>query len=128
MIYEYYYKIKIMTRQWEALIVGIEEYPSFTTLDNLIVATKDAEDVAQQLENYGYETFRIQRLPQQPHKKGSKPNVSSWGVKVEDLKEKIKNLFNPRSLQETPDLALFYFSGHGWRKIVDNKEDTFFSN
>ena len=29
-----------MTRQWEALIVGIEEYPSFTTLDNLIVATK----------------------------------------------------------------------------------------
>ena len=32
-----------MTRQREALIVGIEEYPSFTTLDNLIVATKDAE-------------------------------------------------------------------------------------
>ena len=114
-----------MRQQWEALIVGIDEYPIYTTLDNLTVARKDAEDVAKHLENYGYEKFRIQHLPEQTHQKGSEPNVNRLGVVLEDLKEKIQNLFNPPSQQETPDLALFDFSGHGWRKIVDNKEDTF---
>ncbi|MGK7940696.1 MAG: caspase family protein [Crocosphaera sp.] len=51
-----------MRKQWEALIVGIDEYPIFTTLHNLTVARKDAEDVAKQLEQYGYETFRIQMM------------------------------------------------------------------
>ncbi|MGK7938993.1 MAG: caspase family protein [Crocosphaera sp.] len=114
-----------MTQQWEALIVGIDEYPIYTTLHKLTVARKDAEDVAKRLENYGYERFRIQRLPQQPYQKGDDPNVSRLGVKLEELEDKIKNLFNPPSQQETPDLALFYFSGHGWRTIVDEKEDTF---
>ncbi|MDJ0581918.1 caspase family protein [Crocosphaera sp.] len=114
-----------MRQQWEALIVGIDEYPIYTTLNNLTVARKDAEDIAKKLEKYGYEKFRIQRLVEQPSQKGSEPNVSRLGIKSEDLKEKIKNLFNPPSQQETPDLALFYFSGHGWRKIIDNKEDTF---
>ncbi|MDJ0728642.1 MAG: caspase family protein [Crocosphaera sp.] len=113
-----------MIQQWEALIVGIDDYPIYTTLHNLTVARKDAEDVAKQLESYGYETFRIQRLPQQPYQKGEDPNISRLGVKLEELKDKIKHLFNPPSQQEIPDLALFYFSGHGWRKIIDEKEDT----
>ncbi|MGK7881070.1 MAG: caspase family protein [Crocosphaera sp.] len=114
-----------MRQQWEVLIVGIDEYPIYTTLNNLTVARKDAEDIAKKLKKYGYEKFRIQRLPQQPYQKGNEPNVTRLAVKSKDLKEKIENLFNPPSQQETPDLALFYFSGHGWRKIVNNKEDTF---
>ncbi|MDJ0659231.1 MAG: caspase family protein [Crocosphaera sp.] len=118
-----------MTQQWEALIVGIDFYRTIFTdyheLQNLTVACKDAKDVAQQLKQYGYESFRIQSLPQQPYQKGEESNLSTLGVRSEELKDKITNLFNPPSQQETPDLALFYFSGHGWRKIVNDHEDVF---
>ena len=106
-----------MTQQWEALIVGIDFYRTIFTdyheLQNLTVACKDAKDVAQQLQEYGYESFRIQSLPQQPYQKGEESNLSTLGVRSEELKDKITNLFNPPSQQETPDLALFYFSDHG---------------
>ena len=114
-----------MTQQWEALIVGIDEYPIYTTLHNLTVARKDAEDVTEKLRDYGYESFRIQCLPQQPHQKGEEPNKLRLGVRLDELRDKITNLFNPPSIPETPDLALFFFSGHGWRKVVDGNEDVF---
>ncbi|MDJ0511454.1 MAG: caspase family protein [Crocosphaera sp.] len=114
-----------MTEQWEALIVGVDEYPIYTTLHNLTVARKDAEDVAKQLEKYGYETFRIQRLPQQPRQKGEESNQLKSGVRLEELKDKITHLFNPPSRQEISDLALLFFSGHGWHQIVDDNDDVF---
>jgi hypothetical protein len=53
-----------MTSLWEALIVGINRYPQSTTLQNLTVAAKDAEQIAFHLKEYGYQTFRVQCLPQ----------------------------------------------------------------
>ncbi|MGK7887321.1 MAG: caspase family protein [Crocosphaera sp.] len=114
-----------MTQQWEALIVGIDEYPIFTTLHNLTVARKDAEDITQTLNDYGYESFRIQRLPQQPYQKGEDSNQVKLGVRLDELKDKITHLFNPPSQQETPDLALFFFSGHGWHQVVNGDDDVF---
>ena len=54
-----------MALQWEAQVVGINYYPSFTTLQSLTAAANDAEAIATQLEDYGYQTFRVQRLPRQ---------------------------------------------------------------
>ena len=42
-----------MTSQWEAQVVGINYYPSFTTLQSLTAAANDAEAIATQLEDYG---------------------------------------------------------------------------
>jgi len=44
-----------MTSEWEALVVGINRYPQMTTLHDLMVAAKDAEDIAVQLRDYGYQ-------------------------------------------------------------------------
>jgi hypothetical protein len=50
-----------MTSQWEAQVVGINYYPSFTTLQSLTAAAQDAEAIAMQLEQYGYRTFQLVR-------------------------------------------------------------------
>ena len=111
--------------EWEALVVGIDRYPAQTNLPDLTVAQKDAEDIAQQLEQYGYETFRLQRLPQQPYQKGEGQSETRGLVRLEELEAAIANLFNPPPPNEPPETALFFFSGHGWRKAIDGKEEVF---
>ncbi|MDJ0601020.1 MAG: caspase family protein, partial [Crocosphaera sp.] len=111
--------------QWEALIVGIDRYPSQTTLFYLTSGEKDGEDLSRRLDRYGYETFRIQRLPENPNQKGEEKLTGTGLVCSEDLKYKITNLFNPPASDPIAETALFFFSGHGWRKVVDGKEDVF---
>ncbi|MGK7873573.1 MAG: caspase family protein [Xenococcaceae cyanobacterium] len=114
-----------MKPEWEALVVGIDRYLPLTTLPYLTSGEKDAEDVAQQLEKYGYEPFRVQRLPQQLYQKGEGAIGSRGVVELKELKTAIANLFNPPPPNEPPETALFFFSGHGWRKAVDGKEEVF---
>ncbi|NEQ19179.1 MAG: hypothetical protein F6K28_04675 [Microcoleus sp. SIO2G3] len=114
-----------MTSLWEALVVGINRYPQPTTLDNLTVAAKDAEDIAVPLRNYGYQEFRVQFLPQKPDKEGDAQIYPEGMVKAEELQEALKNLLNPPPPNEPPETALFFFSGHGWRQSIDGKDELF---
>lgn len=110
----------------EALVIGINYYPGFTTLDNLTAAVKDADSIATLLEKYGYETFRVQRLPRELNQKGeSLAEAEESAVKASELKTGIENLFNPPPPNEPPEMGLFFFSGHGWRKSINGKEEVF---
>jgi WD40 repeat protein/tetratricopeptide (TPR) repeat protein len=113
-----------MTSQWEAQVVGINYYPIYTTLQQLTAAANDAEAIAVQLEQSGYQTFRVQRLPRQPNQKGEWQVDPSEGVKTQELQAAIANLLMPPD-GNPPETALFFFSGHGWRKPVDGKDEVF---
>jgi WD40 repeat protein len=113
-----------MNSQWEAQVVGINYYPNYTTLQQLTGAANDAEAVAVQLEQYGYQTFRVQRLPRQPNQKREWQIDPDKGVKMPELQEAISNLLMPPD-GNLPDTALFFFSGHGWRKNVDGQDEVF---
>ena len=114
-----------MTSQWKAQVVGINYYPPYTSLGELTAAASDAEAIAVRLETYGYETFRVQRLPRQPNQKGEWVINPQEGVKCDELQVAIANLFNPPPPNEPPETALFFFSGHGWRKTINGKEEVF---
>ncbi|NEO99822.1 MAG: hypothetical protein F6K58_14315, partial [Symploca sp. SIO2E9] len=114
-----------MKPEWEALIVGIERYPAPTTFNDLTVAVKDGENVAQRLEQYGYETFRIQHLPRRFSQKRAGRTNGTELVRLEELTEAIAFLFNPPYPNQPPETALFFFSGHGYRTEVDGKEEVF---
>ena len=98
----------------EALVVGINSYP---WLEDLIAPARDAEDLAQMLEKYG--GFKVIRWPSIPRK-------GKWEVerdpspsdlekfKKADLQKAISNLFHPPD-GNYPDMALFYFAGHGYK-------------
>jgi len=111
--------------EWEALVVGINRYPGQTTLNDLTVAAKDAEDIALQLKDYGYQTFRVQRLPQLLSQKGEAQIDPKQGVRLQELQEALSNLLNPPPPNEPPETALFFFSGHGWPQTLDGKEEVF---
>ncbi|NEP54527.1 MAG: caspase family protein, partial [Moorea sp. SIO3C2] len=72
-----------MTPEWEALIVGINRYPEYTNFNDLTVAALDGENVAQRLQQYGYEPFRIQDLPLGLTQKGPGGLSSTGLVKLE---------------------------------------------
>ncbi|NET64629.1 MAG: hypothetical protein F6K63_09605 [Moorea sp. SIO1G6] len=114
-----------MTPEWEALIVGINRYPEYTNFNDLTVAVKDGENVAQRLQQYGYEPFRIQDLPLGLTQKGPGGLSSTGLVKLEELREAVANLFNPPAPNQAPETALFFFSGHGCRQEVDGIEEVF---
>jgi WD40 repeat protein len=114
-----------MTSLWEALVVGINRYPQPTTLHNLTVAAKDAEDIAVYLRDYGYQPFRVQRLPQQLDSKGDARINLKGTVTSQELQEALNNLLNPPPPNEPPETALFFFSGHGWHQNVDGKDEVF---
>ncbi len=114
-----------MTSHWEALVVGINYYPSHTTLQPLTAAANDAEAIAVQLERYGFQAFRVQRLPRKANQKGEwQIDADAGVVRMKELREAIGNLLNPPDLNP-PETALFFFSGHGWRKTVNDKEEVF---
>jgi WD40 repeat protein len=115
-----------MIPEWGALVVGINEYDDdLTKLKKLTAAAKDAEYIAVHLENNGYQTFRVQRLPQQTDNKGHAQINPQGVVRSGDLQEALKNLLNPPPPNEPPETALFFFAGHGWHHNVDGKDEVF---
>ncbi len=114
-----------MSLEWEARVIGINYYPPYTSLNKLTAAARDAESIATQLENYGYETFRVKRLPHKSNLKGEWKVDAEEGVKAIELKTAITNLFNPPASSKPLEMALFFFSGHGWRKTVNGQEEVF---
>ena len=63
------------------------------------------------LEKYG--KFHVQGLPKDYDETGRERFISHGLVNRKNLKKKISNLFNPISKNEIPDVALFFFAGHG---------------
>ncbi|MEH2299314.1 MAG: caspase family protein, partial [Nostoc sp.] len=114
-----------MASEWAAQVIGINYYPGYTTLKPLTAAAEDAEKIAQQLEQYGYRPFRPQCLPRTLNQKGESKIDRQGALKVQDLREAIANLFNPPPPNPSPETALFFFSGHGWCRTVDGKEEVF---
>ncbi len=100
-----------------ALVVGINQYsflkdPSTGKYQHLKTPASDAEAIAQLLETCG--NFRVQRLPVSniDGKLQVDPNKT---VKAEELEKAIASLFDPES-GRTPETALLFFAGHGFRK------------
>ncbi|NEQ84462.1 MAG: hypothetical protein F6K26_31150, partial [Moorea sp. SIO2I5] len=114
-----------MTPEWEALIVGINRYPKPTSFDHLTVAALDGQKVAQQLNQSGYEPFRIQYLPMGLTQKGARGLSSKRLVRIEEIRKAVANLFNPPAPNQPPETALFFFSGHGCREVVDGQQEVF---
>lgn len=113
-----------MTSEWEALVVGINQYvggiDQYDALDPLEAPAEDAEKIATTLKEYGYRSFQIQRLPQQPNQEGD----TGKGVSVQDLKKSLEKLLNPPD-NNFPDTALFFFSGHGWFPTVNGEKEMY---
>ncbi|MGD1705161.1 caspase family protein, partial [Dapis sp. BLCC M229] len=95
----------------EALVVGVNNHIYDRSL-NLKVPIHDAEAIASMLEKYG--KFHVQRLPKGYDEKGREIYTLNGKVKSKDLQPRISNLFNPTSKNEIPDVALFFFAGHGY--------------
>ena len=113
-----------MSSQWQARIVGINYYPSFTTLQSLKAASKDAEEIDQQLRQYGFQTFQIKHLPLETQQKGEWQVRPHKGVKIEELQTLIRNVLIPPD-NNPSETALLFFSGHGWCKQLNSKKEVF---
>ena len=99
----------------DALVVGINTY-QYSGLANLQAPSKDAEAIAQRLEQDG--DFNVWRLPEAIDRDTHHPFVGKMlDVKLTQLKEALVKLFLPEG-KSIPDTALFYFSGHGLRKTL----------
>lgn len=94
----------------DTLVVGISTY---THLPPLSKPAADAEAIAQRLEQDG-DFHKIQRLPEAIEKGEERKPVVAKTLPVSQiqLEHALKQLFLPKS-QQTPEAALFYFSGHG---------------
>ncbi|MEK8015242.1 MAG: HEAT repeat domain-containing protein [Candidatus Parabeggiatoa sp.] len=98
----------------DALIVGINNYSGRYDLTS---PTKDAEAIAQLLSQYGH-FDTIKRLPDM------KAQGDAYARKVspikqltlKELEEALEQLFLPDDPKNAPDMALFFFAGHGWRE------------
>lgn len=103
----------------KALAVGINIYPFFEDRAgnpyHLTSAENDAAEIANLLEKDGGFTT-ITRLPYNPSSERDTfpKNFLSNIVGLSSLQNAIENLFNPQDNLKFPDVALFYFSGHGW--------------
>jgi uncharacterized protein YjbI with pentapeptide repeats/ABC-type branched-subunit amino acid transport system ATPase component len=103
----------------DALVVGINTY---TNLGNLTAAATDAEAIAQLLKNEG--DFKPWRLPEEVVQSKYLQVGQKQSVTCKQLEDSLVKLFNPNSKQ-VPDTALFYFSGHGLRKIKGGISESF---
>jgi energy-coupling factor transporter ATP-binding protein EcfA2 len=100
----------------DALVVGINTY-WWGGLDNLEPPARDAEAMAQRLEEYG--DFRVWRLPEfhDPFDNHARKIAQNQEVTVEQLEDALIRLFNPDSQsKQISKTALFFFSGHGLRR------------
>ncbi|MDV2993263.1 MAG: Tol-Pal system protein TolB [Chroococcidiopsis sp. SAG 2025] len=114
-----------MALEWAAQVIGINYYPDYINLKPLTAASEDAEKIAEQLEQYGYRTFRVQRLPKTSNQKGESEIDYQGAVKAKELREAIANLLNPPLPNPIPETALFFFSGHGWYHTINGKREVF---
>lgn len=89
-----------------ALVVGINTY---SKLNSLGAAARDAEAIAKLLENLGFE---VRRLPRQQEPDG-RITVGAERVFSNQLTVAIKELLTPKNEKKLPDTVLLYFSGHG---------------
>ena len=108
----------------EALIVGINYYGGFSPYGNqpLKAAAQDAEDIATQLKEYEYETVQIKLLPSVPNQKGEWKINPQDAVTSKQLQTAIEKLLAPAPPNPIPEVALFFFSGHGFRKNKGQEE------
>ncbi|MDE5088428.1 MAG: caspase family protein, partial [Trichodesmium sp. St16_bin2-tuft] len=106
----------------EAVVVGINRYPFLKNKKlgdlNLKAAIKDAQAITSILEKYG--KFRVQRWPKKYDEEGKEIFDFKGRVRINDLQQAIINLFKPPIKNETPDVALLFFAGHGY---VNTKGD-----
>ncbi len=104
----------------DALIVGINIYES-ETLPDLKAPAEDADKIAFLLDKYG-DFNLIRRLPEAIDDETQQPYV---GKKIEvsftELEDALVKLFKPEG-RNIPDMALFYFSGHGIRNTKGIQE------
>ncbi|MCL2933244.1 MAG: caspase family protein, partial [Trichodesmium sp. MAG_R03] len=115
----------------KALVVGINRYPWLKEKElgdlNLEAPVKDAEAIANILEKYG--KFQVEHLPKDYDEENREIFNHNKGleslVKIDDLKQAIINLFKPPLENETPDVALLFFAGHGDVKIKEDVREGF---
>ncbi|MGF1566726.1 MAG: caspase family protein [Nodosilinea sp.] len=99
----------------DALVVGINTYQH---LPSLTAPANDAESVARCLESFG--ECRVLRLPEAIRDR--KPAVSPQApVTTQMLEEALIRLFKP-SGKTVPQLAVFYYSGHGLQRNAGIQE------
>jgi uncharacterized protein YjbI with pentapeptide repeats/energy-coupling factor transporter ATP-binding protein EcfA2 len=93
----------------DALVVGVNSY---SKLNPLQAPAEDAEAIAQLLTKAG--EFQVRRLPEIVE--NDAPRVGRKAeITLEELENALVQLFLPQG-KHVPDIALFYFSGHGLRK------------
>ncbi|EDX74163.1 caspase domain protein [Coleofasciculus chthonoplastes PCC 7420] len=114
----------------QALVVGINRYPFLKNSQtgqyaNLSAPANDAETIAQFLEKYGTDEKRwsVRRLPEVIQDKKFRVATTET-VGQEKLSTAIRELFNPEP-HHIPDVALFFFAGHGLRKQQNGKTEGF---
>lgn len=91
-----------MASEWAAQVIGINYYPGYTTLKPLTAAAEDAEKIAGQLEQYGYRSFRTQRLPKTANQKGETKIDPQGAVKISSIVTSL----NPAAFATTLVLAV----------------------
>lgn len=96
----------------DALVVGINSY-QYEGFAQLKTPATDAEAIAQKLERYG--DFNVRRLPEAIDPSTKIPYVGKkTQVTLAQLQDTLIQLFKPEGNQ-VPDIAVFFFSGHGLR-------------
>jgi ABC-type oligopeptide transport system ATPase subunit len=100
----------------EALVVGINVYDARSQLRNLTSPAEDAEAIAEVLREYG--GFQVIKTLPGRNREGqiSRKNRVTQAA----LEAAIDQLFNPKTdnLENIPETALLFFSGHGLRRTV----------
>jgi len=92
----------------DALVVGINTY---THLRKLTAPAADAEAIAQILHSQG--NFGVVRRFPEIMPEGIPQVAKTKAISLKELKTALAQLFNPPKGKQLPELALFYFSGHG---------------
>ncbi len=99
----------------DALIVGINKYQK---LPELTAAGKDAEGIASLLETHG--DFRVRRLPEIIQDQRPQIGQQSF-VSTQQLENSLVRLLLPKG-EHIPEVAFFYFSGHGLQREIGIRE------
>ena len=103
-----------------ALVVGINTYKS-EQLSTLRTPVKDAEAVAQRLREHG--DFHVQLITDSSSsQEDALQSFENRKVTLDQLELSLANLFGLSERGNVPDTALFYFSGHGFRKTTGISE------
>ncbi|MGD1859412.1 MAG: AAA-like domain-containing protein [Leptolyngbyaceae cyanobacterium] len=89
-----------------ALVIGLDQYDHFS---NLKSAAKDAEAIAQLLEQHHYQVTRLPRKLVEENQWAIAPDKS---LSQKELGKELKSFFRDRAKHQE---AILYFAGHGFR-------------